>query len=46
MNQQLSLPQADAYRLATAVMAASSQTVAACGGMSAFLGKRRPEWSD
>ncbi|MFI6908398.1 enoyl-CoA hydratase-related protein [Nonomuraea sp. NPDC050394] len=46
LNRQLSLPQAEAYRLATEVMAASSQTVAAREGMSAFLGKRRPEWSD
>ncbi|NJP89387.1 enoyl-CoA hydratase [Nonomuraea sp. FMUSA5-5] len=46
LYQQLSLPQAEAYRLATKVMAESSQSAAAREGMSAFLSKRQPKWSD
>ncbi|GAA1644296.1 enoyl-CoA hydratase-related protein [Nonomuraea maheshkhaliensis] len=46
LYQQLSLPEADAYRLATKVMAESSQSAAAREGMAAFLGKRPPKWTD
>jgi len=46
LNRQLPLSQADAYRLATEVMAESSQSVAAREGMAPFLAKRRPEWND
>ncbi|MEU8205823.1 enoyl-CoA hydratase-related protein [Streptosporangium sp. NPDC049046] len=46
LNRQLPLSQADAYRLATEVMAESSQSAAAREGMAAFLAKRRPEWND
>ncbi|MEV0821631.1 enoyl-CoA hydratase-related protein [Nonomuraea rubra] len=46
LYQQLSLPEADAYQLATRVMAESSQSAAAREGMSAFLSKRQPKWSD
>jgi enoyl-CoA hydratase/carnithine racemase len=41
---QLSLGQADAYKLASEVMAASSQTDAAREGMAAFLEKRPARW--
>lgn len=46
LYQQLSLPQAEAYQLATEVMAESSQTAAAREGMAAFLAKRSPQWTD
>ncbi|WP_300605891.1 enoyl-CoA hydratase-related protein [Trebonia sp.] len=46
LYEQLSLPQADAYRLAARVMAETSQTPAAREGMAAFLGKRQPTWND
>jgi enoyl-CoA hydratase/carnithine racemase len=46
LYEQLSLPQADAYRLAAEVMAETSQTPAAREGMAAFLGKRQPTWND
>ncbi|MEV4075545.1 enoyl-CoA hydratase-related protein [Nonomuraea fuscirosea] len=46
LHQQLALPRADAYRLATKVMAESSQSAAAREGMAAFLGKRPPKWTD
>jgi enoyl-CoA hydratase/carnithine racemase len=46
LYQQLSLPQAEAYHLATEVMAESSQTPAARESMAAFLTKRSPEWTD
>jgi enoyl-CoA hydratase/carnithine racemase len=46
LYEQLSLGQADAYRVATEVMADSSQTVAAREGMAAFLAKREPRWAD
>ena len=41
---QLDLGQADAYRLAVEVMAATSQTDAAREGIAAFLEKRPPSW--
>jgi len=41
---QLDLAQADAYRLAVEVMAATSQTDAAREGIAAFLEKRPPSW--
>jgi len=41
---QLDLGQADAYRLAIEVMAATSQTDDAREGIAAFLEKRRPSW--
>jgi enoyl-CoA hydratase/carnithine racemase len=41
---QLDLEQADAYRLAVEVMAATSQTDAAREGIAAFLEKRPPSW--
>lgn len=44
MYEQLSLGQRDAYRLATEVMAATSQTASAREGMDAFLQKRAPVW--
>jgi len=44
--EQLDLPLDDAYRLATQVMAESSQSPAAKEGIGAFLAKRTPHWSD
>lgn len=44
LYDQLSLGQADAYRLATQVMAETSQTASAREGMAAFLEKRPPRW--
>lgn len=41
---QLDLGQADAYRLAIEVMAATSQTDDAREGIAAFLEKRQPSW--
>ncbi len=46
LYEQLSLPQADAYRLAARVMAETSQTPAAREGMAAFLAKRQPIWNN
>jgi enoyl-CoA hydratase/carnithine racemase len=46
LYEQLSLPQADAYQLASQVMAETSQTPSAREGMAAFLGKRQPTWND
>jgi enoyl-CoA hydratase/carnithine racemase len=46
LYQQMSLPQDEAYRLATEVMADSSQSPAAKEGMTAFLDKRAPRWVD
>jgi enoyl-CoA hydratase/carnithine racemase len=46
LYDQISLGQADAYQLATQVMAESSQSVTAREGMAAFLGKREPRWTD
>jgi enoyl-CoA hydratase/carnithine racemase len=43
---QLDLGQADAYRLAVEVMAATSQTDAAREGIAAFLEKRPPSWPE
>jgi enoyl-CoA hydratase/carnithine racemase len=43
---QLDRPEADAYELALDVMAEESQSPAAKEGMAAFLGKRKPEWSE
>ena len=46
LYDQLSLGQADAYRLATQVMAETSQTASAREGMAAFLEKRAPRWPE
>jgi len=46
LHQQITLSQDDAYRLATQVMADSSQSPAAKEGMTAFLDKRAPRWVD
>ncbi|MBP2338753.1 enoyl-CoA hydratase-related protein [Saccharothrix coeruleofusca] len=43
---QLDRPEADAYSIAVEVMAAASQTAAAEEGMSSFLEKRPPTWTD
>ena len=43
-NTQIQLEVPAAYRYATEVMAASSQTADAQEGMASFLEKRRPEW--
>jgi enoyl-CoA hydratase/carnithine racemase len=43
---QLDRPEADAYGIALEVMAAASQTPAAKEGMSSFLEKRPPVWTD
>jgi enoyl-CoA hydratase/carnithine racemase len=44
LYEQLSLGQSEAYRLATEVMAATSQSPPAREGMAAFLEKRQPVW--
>lgn len=46
LHQQLDLGVADAYELATRVMAASSQTADARENMAAFVEKRPPVWAD
>jgi enoyl-CoA hydratase/carnithine racemase len=46
LHQQITLPQDDAYRLATQVMADSSKSPAATEAMAAFLDKRAPRWVD
>jgi enoyl-CoA hydratase/carnithine racemase len=46
MHAQLGRPERDAYTTAVEVMAAASQLPGAVEGMSAFLDKRRPVWSD
>ncbi|HEX4724645.1 MAG TPA: enoyl-CoA hydratase-related protein [Pseudonocardiaceae bacterium] len=46
LYEQLSLGEADAYRLATDVMAESSQTGAAREGMAAFFEKRPANWPE
>ncbi len=43
---QLDRPEADAYTIACEAMTASSQTAGAKEGMTAFLEKRHPEWTD
>jgi enoyl-CoA hydratase/carnithine racemase len=43
---QLDRPESDAYAIAVEAMAAASQSGAAKEGMAAFLGKRRPEFTD
>jgi len=43
---QLDRPEADAYAVAVPAMAAASQTAGAREGRAAFLGKRRPEFTD
>ena len=43
---QLDRPEADAYAIATEVMAAMSQSAGAKEGMAAFLEKRHPSWPD
>ncbi|BBG04252.1 MULTISPECIES: enoyl-CoA hydratase-related protein [Pseudonocardia] len=43
---QLDRPEADAYRIASEVMASMSQSGGAREGMASFLEKRPPEWSD
>jgi enoyl-CoA hydratase/carnithine racemase len=44
LHDQLGLGQVEAYRLASEVMAATSQTPAAREGMRSFLDKRPPVW--
>ena len=46
MYAQLDRPQGDAYATAIEVMAAASQLDGAREGMSAFLEKRSPVWTD
>jgi enoyl-CoA hydratase/carnithine racemase len=46
MYAQLDRPEHDAYGIAVEVMAAASQLDGAREGMSSFLGKRRPVWTD
>ena len=46
MHAQLGRPERDAYTTAVEVMAAASQLPGAVEGMTAFLAKRRPVWSD
>jgi enoyl-CoA hydratase/carnithine racemase len=46
LYEQIALPPGEAYRLATDVMARSSQSSAAREGMAAFLAKRPPVWTD
>ncbi|HYN30922.1 MAG TPA: enoyl-CoA hydratase-related protein [Dermatophilaceae bacterium] len=46
MYAQLDRPEQDAYAVALEVMAAASQLPGAVEGMSAFLEKRSPVWSD
>ncbi|HEY1967493.1 MAG TPA: enoyl-CoA hydratase-related protein [Pseudonocardia sp.] len=43
---QLDRPEADAYAIAVEVMASMSQSPGAREGMSAFLEKRHPTWTD
>ncbi len=43
---QLDRPEADAYAIATEVMASMSQSAGAREGMASFLEKRHPRWSD
>jgi enoyl-CoA hydratase/carnithine racemase len=46
MHAQLGRPEREAYTTAVEVMAAASQLPGAIEGMSAFLEKRKPVWSD
>jgi enoyl-CoA hydratase/carnithine racemase len=46
LHQQITLPQDEAYRLATQVMADASQSQAAKEGIAAFVDKREPRWVD
>ena len=46
MYAQLDRPERDAYGIAVEVMAAASQLDGAREGMTSFLEKRRPVWSD
>ena len=46
MYAQLDRPERDAYATAVEVMAAASQLDGAREGMSSFLGKRHPVWTD
>ena len=46
MYAQLDRPEHDAYAIAVEVMAAASQLDGAREGMSSFLDKRRPVWTD
>lgn len=43
---QLDRPEQDAYRVAAEAMAAASQSAGAREGMTAFLQKRHPRWTD
>ncbi|WP_018157289.1 enoyl-CoA hydratase-related protein [Demetria terragena] len=43
---QLDHPESDAYAMAAEAMAAASQSAGAREGMTAFLEKRHPEWTD
>jgi len=43
---QLDRPEADAYAIAAEAMAAASQSLGGREGMTAFLEKRHPSWSD
>ena len=43
---QLDRPEADAYAIATEVMASMSQSAGAREGMASFLEKRHAQWSD
>jgi enoyl-CoA hydratase/carnithine racemase len=45
LYQQLELSQAEAYRFATEVMAAATQSADAQEGITSFLEKRRPRWT-
>lgn len=44
LYEQLDLGQHDAYRYATEVMAAATQTTDAQEGMASFIEKRKPKW--
>ena len=46
MYAQLDRPERDAYGIAVEVMAAASQLPGAREGMTAFLEKRHPQWTD
>jgi enoyl-CoA hydratase/carnithine racemase len=46
MYAQLDRPERDAYGVAVEVMASASQLPGAVEGMTSFLEKRRPVWTD